>query len=70
MDFLPDRLPFTVPADPPVGPDLAADVVWFDTLVTNVDRTHRNPNLLVWGKRTWLAIRTGPGVPGIDITYC
>ncbi|MEA2219987.1 MAG: hypothetical protein QOJ35_2613 [Solirubrobacteraceae bacterium] len=54
MDFLPGSLPFTLPADPPVDPALAAEVVWFDTLVTNVDRTHRNPNLLVWGKRTWL----------------
>jgi hypothetical protein len=29
-------------------------VVWFDALVTNVDRTPRNPNLLVWHGRTWL----------------
>jgi hypothetical protein len=28
--------------------------VWFDALVTNVDRTPRNPNLLVWHGRTWL----------------
>ena len=27
-------------------PELAADVVWFDALVTNVDRTPQNPNLL------------------------
>ena len=54
MDFLPGSLPFTLPADPPVDPAFAADVVWFDALVTNVDRTHRNPNLLVWGGRTWL----------------
>jgi HipA-like protein len=54
MDFLPGSLAFTVPPDPPVDPRLAADVVWFDTLVTNVDRTHRNPNLVVWGGRTWL----------------
>ena len=54
MDFLPGSLPFTAPADPPVDPGFAADVVWFDTLVTNVDRTHRNPNLIVWGGRTWL----------------
>jgi hypothetical protein len=50
MDFLPGALPFT----PPIDPQLAADIVWFDTLVTNVDRTHRNPNLIVWGGRTWL----------------
>ena len=30
-----------------VAPDLASDVVWFDALVTNIDRTPRNPNLLV-----------------------
>jgi hypothetical protein len=28
--------------------------VWLDALVTNVDRTPRNPNLLVWHGRTWL----------------
>ncbi len=54
MDFLPGALPFTLPADPPLDPAFAADVVWFDTLVTNVDRTPRNPNLLVWHGRTWL----------------
>jgi len=54
MDFLPGALPFSLPPDPPVDPRLAADVVWFDTLVTNVDRTHRNPNLIVWGAKTWL----------------
>jgi hypothetical protein len=54
MDFLPGSLGFTLPADPPVDPGFAADVVWFDTLVTNVDRTPRNPNLLVWHRRTWL----------------
>jgi hypothetical protein len=54
MDFLPGSLGFTLPADPPLDPSFAADVVWFDTLVTNVDRTPRNPNLLVWHGRTWL----------------
>ena len=41
-----------------VDPDLAADVVWLDALVTNIDRTARNPNLLVApgpdGPRLWL----------------
>jgi hypothetical protein len=54
MDFLPGSLGFTLPSDPAVGPEFAADVVWFDALVTNVDRTPRNPNLLVWHRRTWL----------------
>jgi hypothetical protein len=42
-------------ARPPIeGPAWAADVVWFDALVTNPDRTARNPNLVVAGGRTWL----------------
>jgi hypothetical protein len=32
----------------------ASRVVWLDALVTNPDRTHRNPNLLVWDRRPWL----------------
>jgi hypothetical protein len=54
MDFLPGALPLAVPADPAVNAELAADVVWFDGLVTNIDRTHRNPNLLVWHDRVYL----------------
>ncbi len=34
--------------------ELAADVVWFDALISNVDRTPRNPNLLVWRDAVWL----------------
>lgn len=37
-----------------VDPELAADLVWFDALVTNPDRTARNPNLLIHGRRPWL----------------
>ena len=41
-----------------VSPDLAADVVWLDALTTNIDRTARNPNLLVArgedGPQLWL----------------
>jgi hypothetical protein len=37
-----------------VAPDFAARLVWLDALVTNPDRTHRNPNLLVWDRRIWL----------------
>src|SRR3712207_7291994 len=29
-------------------------VVWLDALMLNVDRTPRNPNLLVWHRRLWL----------------
>ena len=52
MDFLPGALPFT--SGTAIDPQLAADIVWFDTLITNVDRTPRNPNLLVWHERIWL----------------
>jgi hypothetical protein len=52
VDFLPGSLPYN-PTDPP-HPDLAADVVWLDALVTNVDRTPRNPNLLRWHGRLYL----------------
>lgn len=37
-----------------VAPEWAADVVWVDALLTNPDRTHRNPNILVWQDRLWL----------------
>lgn len=39
---------------PAEGPDWAADVVWFDDLVVNPDRTPRNANLVVHAGRTWL----------------
>jgi hypothetical protein len=54
VDFLPGALPFTPAAARALDPALAADLVWFDALVMNVDRTPRNPNLLVWHERTWL----------------
>ena len=54
VDFLPGALPFTAAAARTLDPALAADLVWFDALVMNVDRTPRNPNLLVWHERTWL----------------
>jgi hypothetical protein len=54
VDFLPGALPFGPAAGPPPPPELAADVVWFDALVTNVDRTAKNTNLLLWHGRLWL----------------
>jgi hypothetical protein len=35
-------------------PDFATRLVWFDAFVTNPDRTHRNPNLLIWHREPWL----------------
>src|SRR5690606_38561206 len=37
-----------------IDPLLAARIVWMDALLTNPDRTHRNPNILVWQRRPWL----------------
>ncbi|MEA2267505.1 MAG: hypothetical protein QOD55_2164 [Solirubrobacteraceae bacterium] len=54
LDFLPAALPFVAGAGSPPPPDVAAAVVWFDALMTNVDRTPRNPNLLCWHGRLWL----------------
>ena len=33
---------------------LASQIVWFDAFVTNVDRTARNTNMLIWNKKLWL----------------
>jgi hypothetical protein len=32
----------------------ASDLVWFDGYTTNPDRTHRNPNILIWQRSPWL----------------
>jgi hypothetical protein len=52
MDFLPGAVAHS--AVDTVDADLAADTVWFDALVMNVDRTARNPNLLRWHRAMWL----------------
>lgn len=52
MDFLPGAIAFDAAA--PIDRELATKIVWFDAYVANVDRTARNTNLLVWGKRVHL----------------
>ncbi|WP_337043534.1 HipA family kinase [Emticicia sp. 17c] len=37
-----------------VNPLLASQIVWLDCLLTNVDRTARNTNMLMWHKELWL----------------
>jgi hypothetical protein len=37
-----------------VTADFAARVVWLDAVVTNPDRSARNPNLMIWEGRPWL----------------
>jgi hypothetical protein len=38
----------------PVNARLASEIVWLDSLVTNVDRTASNTNMLIWYKELWL----------------
>lgn len=54
VDFLPESLPYSPAAGCAPAPGLAAEIAWLDALVTNVDRTARNPNLLCWHGRLWL----------------
>lgn len=37
-----------------ITPERAADIVWLDALTTNIDRTARNPNMLLWEEDLWL----------------
>ena len=37
-----------------VSPEMAARIVWLDAFTTNMDRTPRNPNLMMWDRRPWL----------------
>ncbi|KUJ64203.1 hypothetical protein ACZ90_60030 [Streptomyces albus subsp. albus] len=53
MDFLPGSLGFD-PLAFEVGAAEAGRVVWFDALINNVDRSWRNPNMLVWHGELWL----------------
>ena len=54
LDLLPGALAFSPAAGPPPSAELAADIVWFDALTTNPDRSVQNPNLLTWHGRLWL----------------
>ncbi|MCC7368947.1 MAG: aminotransferase class I and II [Chloroflexi bacterium] len=54
LAFLSGALPFDPSVDRDISPQLAADIVWLDALVTNVDRSARNTNLLLWHGRLWL----------------
>ena len=33
---------------------LSSEIVWLDAFITNVDRSFRNTNMLVWNKELWL----------------
>jgi hypothetical protein len=51
VDFLPGSFGFDAHCTP--DPDAAARVLWLDALCANVDRSWRNPNLLVWHGDLW-----------------
>jgi hypothetical protein len=53
LDYLPGSVTFDAIAEQPAG-ELASAIVWFDALVSNVDRTPRNTNLLTWHRKLWL----------------
>jgi hypothetical protein len=53
MDFLPGSLGYD-PVAHPVPAGLASRVMCFDAFVENVDRSWRNPNLLIWHGGLWL----------------
>jgi len=37
-----------------VDAKIASQIVWLDAFITNVDRTFRNTNMLIWHKELWL----------------
>ncbi len=53
MDFLPGALGFD-PVAHPVDAGLASAILVFDAFTENVDRSWRNPNLLIWHGGLWL----------------
>jgi hypothetical protein len=53
LDYLPGALNWEPGLAAP-DRELAAAVVWFDALISNVDRTPRNPNLLRWHRALYL----------------
>jgi hypothetical protein len=75
VDFLPGSFGFDAACRP--DPGTAARVLWLDALTANVDRSWRNPNLLMWGgelyaidhgaalyfHHAWTAVPGGPGAP-------
>ena len=56
LDYLPGSITFDPLVERPIAGRnrLASSIVWFDALVTNVDRTAKNTNLLVWHRDLWM----------------
>ena len=54
LRYLPNATAFNIMLAPPPNPKLASRIVWFDAFITNVDRTARNVNMLIWEEALWL----------------
>ena len=53
LDYLPGSVTFD-PAVEAADSRRASSIVWFDAFATNVDRTARNTNMLIWHRQLWL----------------
>ncbi|HEY1038332.1 MAG TPA: HipA family kinase [Bacteroidia bacterium] len=53
LHFLSGAITFD-PVVTKVEPKMASQIVWLDAFITNVDRTFRNTNMLMWNKQLWL----------------
>ncbi len=53
LDYLPGSVTFDPVADKVDG-RLASAIVWLDAFVTNIDRSARNTNMLLWHRKLWL----------------
>ncbi|PTT06928.1 aminotransferase class I and II [Flavobacterium sp. HMWF030] len=53
LHFLSGAITFD-PVVTTIDAKLASQIVWLDAYITNVDRTFRNTNMLIWHKELWL----------------
>lgn len=53
LDYLPGSTMFDLAAGDRADADTASKAVWFDALVTNIDRTPKNANLLWWHRQLY-----------------
>lgn len=53
LHFLSGSITFA-PAVTTINETLASKIVWLDAFITNVDRTFKNTNMLIWHKELWL----------------
>jgi hypothetical protein len=53
LDYLPGSVMFSHVADK-ADEMLSSSIVWFDAYISNIDRTIRNTNMLLWHRRLYL----------------